>query len=139
MAHDPRKTALDVLNTLTKGKETLDNILRNIPQDDRYLTRRDRALFTAMVYGVLRWRSRLDHIIAHFSNTPIQRIEPGVLNILRLGLFQIIYLDRVPDSAAVNTSVEITKQIGASRAAGFVNALLRKSAGKLQQRSFPDI
>ena len=137
MAHDPRKTALDVLNTLTKGKETLDNILRNIPQDDRYLTRRDRALFTAMVYGVLRWRSRLDHIIAHFSNTPIQRIEPGVLNILRLGLFQIIYLDRVPDSAAVNTSVEITKQIGASRAAGFVNALLRKSAANYSNVHFP--
>ncbi|MEE9496163.1 MAG: 16S rRNA (cytosine(967)-C(5))-methyltransferase RsmB [Desulfobacterales bacterium] len=137
MAQDPRKTALDVLNTLTRGKKTLDSILRDIPQDERYLSRRDRALFTAMVYGVLRWRSRLDHIITHFSNTPIQKIEPGVLNILRLGLFQIIYLDRIPDSAAVNTSVEITKQIGASRAAGFVNALLRKSAANYSSVHFP--
>jgi len=64
-----------------------------------------------MVYGVLRWRSRLDHIILHFSKTLIQKIELPVLNILRLGLFQIIYLDRVPDSAAVNTSGEMTKQI----------------------------
>ena len=137
MAHDPRKTALDVLNTLTRGKKTLDSILRNIPQDDRYLSRRDRALFTAMVYGVLRWRSRLDHVIAHFSNTPIQKIEPAVLNILRLGLFQIIYLDRIPDSAAVNTSVEMTKQIGASRAVGFVNALLRRSAANYSNVHFP--
>ena len=137
MAHDPRKTALDVLNTLTRGKKTLDSILRNIPQDDRYLSRRDRALFTAMVYGVLRWRSRLDHVIAHFSNTPIQKIEPAVLNVLRLGLFQIIYLDRIPDSAAVNTSVEMTKQIGASRAVGFVNALLRRSAANYSNVHFP--
>jgi 16S rRNA (cytosine967-C5)-methyltransferase len=136
MAHDPRKTALDVLNTLTRGKITLDSSLRDIPQGDRYLSRRDRALFTAMVYGVLRWRSRLDHVIAHFSNTPIQKIEPVVLNILRLGLFQIIYLDRIPDSAAVNTSVEITKQIGVSRAAGFVNALLRKSAANYSNVHF---
>ena len=137
MPHDPRKTALDVLNRLNRGKKTLDSILGDLPQDDRYLSRKDRALFTAMVYGVLRWRSRLDHIITHFSNTPIQKIEPGVLNILRLGLFQIIYLDRIPNSAAVNTSVEITKQIGASRAAGFVNALLRKSAGNYSSVHFP--
>ena len=137
MPHDPRKTALDVLNRLNRGKKTLDSILGDLPQDDRYFSRKDRALFTAMVYGVLRWRSRLDHIITHFSNTPIQKIEPGVLNILRLGLFQIIYLDRIPNSAAVNTSVEITKQIGASRAAGFVNALLRKSAGNYSSVHFP--
>ncbi len=137
MPHDPRKTALDVLNTLTRGKKTLDSILRDIPQHDRYLSRRDRALFTAMVYGVLRWRSRLDHIILHFSKIPIQKIEPGVLNILRLGLFQILYLDRIPDSAAVNTSVEMTKQIGAFRAAGFVNALLRKSATNYGSVHFP--
>jgi 16S rRNA (cytosine967-C5)-methyltransferase len=137
MPRDPRKTALDVLNRLNRGKKTLDSILGDLPQDDRYLSRKDRALFTAMVYGVLRWRSRLDHIITHFSNTPIQKIEPGVLNILRLGLFQIVYLDRIPNSAAVNTSVEITKQIGASRAAGFVNALLRKSAGNYSSVHFP--
>jgi len=137
MPHDPRRTALDVLNTLTGGKKTLDGILRDIPQDNRYLSRRDRALFTAMIYGVLRWRNRLDHIIINFSNAPIQKIEPAVLNILRLGLFQIIYLDRIPDSAAVNTSVEMTKQIGALRAAGFVNALLRKSAANYDRVHIP--
>ena len=137
MPHDPRKTALDVLNTLTRSKKTLDSILRDIPQHDRYLSRKDRALFTALVFGVLRWRNRLDHIILHFSKTPIKKIEPVVLNILRLGLFQIIYLDRIPDSAAVNTSVEMTKQIGAFRAAGFVNALLRKSATNYNGVHFP--
>jgi 16S rRNA (cytosine967-C5)-methyltransferase len=59
------------------------------------------------------------------------------LNILRLGLFQIIYLDRIPDSAAVNTSVELTRKIGALRAAGFVNALLRKAAASHNEVAFP--
>lgn len=137
MEYDPRKTALDVLNRLNQDNKTLDAILSDAPGKEAFRFRRDRALFTAMLYGVLRWRNRLDHIIDHFSNTPIHKIEPGVLNILRLGLFQIIYLDRVPNSAAVNTAVELTKKTGNARAAGFVNALLRKAAGNYANVSFP--
>jgi len=129
MEYDARKTALEVLNTLNQDKKTLDAILSEVPGEEKFGSKRDRALFTALVYGVLRWRGRLDYIIDYFSNTPIHKIEPAVLNILRLGLFQIIFLDRIPDSAAVNTAVELTKQSASTRAAGFVNALLRKAAG----------
>ena len=125
---DARHTALSVLNRLDQEEKTLDRILLELPQGEDYLSRRDRSLLIAMVYGVLRWRGRLDHVIAHFSNSPLGRIQPVVLNILRLGLFQIIFLDRIPVSAAVNTAVELTKQTQRSRAAGFVNALLRKAA-----------
>ena len=125
---DARQSALSVLNRLDREDKTLDRILGELPQGDDYLSRRDRSLLNAMVYGVLRWRGRLDHVIAHFSNAPLDRIQPVVLNILRLALFQIIFLDRIPTSAAVNTAVELTKQPRSSRAAGFVNALLRKAA-----------
>ena len=128
MGYDARKTALDVLNKLNQDEKILDAILSEIPGEEGFGSRRDRALFTAMVYGVLRWRGRLDYLINYFSNTPIRKIDPIVLNILRLGLFQIIYLDRIPESAAVNTAVELTKQIASTRVAGFVNALLRKAA-----------
>jgi 16S rRNA (cytosine967-C5)-methyltransferase len=134
---DARYTALTVLNTLDQGGKTLDRILLELPQGDHYLSRRDRALLSAIVYGVLRWRGRLDHIIAYFSHTPLHKIQPGVLNILRLGLFQIIFLDRVPDSAAVNTAVELTKQTASSRASGFVNALLRKATQDHRRVPFP--
>jgi 16S rRNA (cytosine967-C5)-methyltransferase len=136
MAYDARKNALDVLNALNQDKQTLDAILSEVPGKEQFASRRDRALFTAMVYGVLRWRGRLDHIIGYFSNTPVHKIEPAVLNILRLGLFQIIYLDRIPDSAAVNTAVELTKQRASARAAGFVNALLRKAASEYARVPF---
>jgi 16S rRNA (cytosine967-C5)-methyltransferase len=134
---DARNTTLAVLNKLDQGNQTLDGILNDMIADRDNLPRRDRSLFNALLYGVLRSRGRLDYIIAHFSNTSIKKIEPVVLNILRLGLFQIIYLDRIPNSAAVNTSVELSKQGGLSRAAGFVNALLRKMALNYNYVRFP--
>jgi 16S rRNA (cytosine967-C5)-methyltransferase len=136
---DARNTALKVLMTLDRERQTLDGILDDIAPRTGGLSRRDRALFNALLYGVLRWRNRLDYIITHFSNIPLKKIEPDVLNILRLGLFQIIYLDRIPDSATVNTAVELTRQIGASRAAGFVNALLRKIAANHGGVVFPTL
>ena len=135
--NDPRYKAVKLLNELNRGDKTLDGILEAMSRSHNDLSGRDRSLFNALIYGVLRWRSRLDYIIAHFSNTSLKKIEPGILNILRLGLFQIIYLDRVPDSAAVNTSVELSKKFRAARAAGFVNALLRKAVRNHNSVPFP--
>jgi 16S rRNA (cytosine967-C5)-methyltransferase len=136
---DARNTVLQVLNTLDRGHQTLDGILDAITANTIHLSRRDRSLFNALIFGVLRWRGRLDYIISHFSNTPLKKVEPAVLNILRLGLFQIIYMDRIPDSAAVNTAVELTRKIGALRAAGFVNALLRNAAANYNDVAFPTL
>ncbi len=136
---DARHTALKVLNKLDQGDQTLDGILDAITPNTRNLSRRDRALFNALTYGVLRWRGRLDYIISQLSNRSLKKIEPGVLNILRLGLFQIIHLDRIPDSATVNTAVELTRRSGASRAAGFVNALLRNAATNYTSVFFPTL
>jgi 16S rRNA (cytosine967-C5)-methyltransferase len=136
---DARTTALKVLMALDRKRQTLDSILDDISPRTERLSRRDRALFNAILYGVLRWRGRLDYIISQFSNIALKKIEPGVLHILRLGLFQIIYLDRVPDSAAVNTAVELARQIGSARAAGFVNALLRKAAANHGSVVFPGL
>ena len=138
MKHDPRKTALFVLNSLNKGRHTLNRILEDIQNKGLFLSRKDQALFFALVYGVLRWRGLIDWTINHFSKTRLKKTDPVVLNILRLGLFQIMYLNRIPVSAAVNTSVEIAKSFASSRAAGFVNALLRKAAGEYEKIPFPD-
>ena len=101
MADDARKTALLVLNTIDKKQKTLDSILEEVIAKQVRLSKKDLALLYALVYGVLRWRGRLDWIIKHFSKTRLNRINPQVMNILRLGLFQVVYLTRVPVSAAV--------------------------------------
>ena len=139
MPFDARQVALETLNTLDRGRQTLDNILEGIPAEDISASKRDRALFQTLVFGVLRWRARLDFVITHFSSTRFDKIDPGVLNILRLALFQIIYLDRVPDSAAVNTAVELAKACVAPWVVGYVNAVLRKAARGYQKISFPDM
>lgn len=139
MPFNARGSALDILNTLDKAQTTLDTILEEYFTTVGFVSRQDRALMQALVYGVLRWRGRLDHIISHFSRTRFNKINPKVLNVLRIALFQIIYLDRIPDSAAVNTAVDLAKTAGAPWVTGYVNGLLRKAAREYQNVSFPDI
>jgi len=139
MPFNARKSALDILNTLDKGHCTLDAILEEYFATANPGSRQDRALIMALVYGVLRWRGRLDYLISHFSSTRFNKIDPVVLNILRLALFQIIYLDRIPDSAAVNTAVNLAKDSSMPWVAGYVNALLRRATREYQTVSLPDI
>ncbi|MCF8069355.1 MAG: 16S rRNA (cytosine(967)-C(5))-methyltransferase RsmB [Desulfobacterales bacterium] len=138
-SNDPRQKALDVLNAVERGALTLDRVL-----DDRFealsgLTQQDRNLFNILVFGVLRRQARLDWIISFFSKTKLKKIDKKILNILRLGLFQIIFLDRVPNSAAVNTAVELSKKNASPWTAGFVNGLLRNAARRHKEVPFPDI
>jgi len=135
---DARKTSLFILDTLDKGHKTLDGILEDVLGSKELFTRRDRALLHALVYGVLRWRAFLDWIIESFSTTPVQKIDSKVLNILRLGVFQIIFMDRIPASAAVNTAVEMSKSVAPSWVVRFVNALLRNTARGYKTVPFPD-
>ncbi len=139
MADHARNTALFILNTLDKGRKTLDRVLEeDITDKEQYLSKRDRALVNALVYGVIRRRGTLDWIIDYFSNTRLNAIDSNVLNILRLGLFQVMYLDKIPVSAAVNTSVEMAKSFTSPKVVGFVNAVLRSSAKGYKKVPFPD-
>lgn len=133
-----RPIALKVLNRLDESQKPLDVVMDELLPEGRFPTKRDRAFVQTIVYGVLRWQGRIDWIIRHFSNVKIQRIDPKVLNILRMGLFQILFLDRVPVSAAVNTSVELSKSVAEPYVTKFVNAILRKAGGSHMDVSFPD-
>jgi len=86
----------------------------------------DRRLATELVMGVLRWRGELDFQLGEISGRPAERLDPEVATILRLGLYQIQFLERVPKAATVNEAVEMTKAAHKRSAAGFVNAVLRK-------------
>ncbi|MBE6689229.1 MAG: 16S rRNA (cytosine(967)-C(5))-methyltransferase RsmB [Ruminococcaceae bacterium] len=88
---------------------------------------RERALLTALVYGVIEKRITLDFIISRLSSRPLDDIVPAVMTALEMGIYQILYFDRVPDSAACNESVEIAKKTAGNGAANFVNALLRET------------
>ncbi|BBO72830.1 ribosomal RNA small subunit methyltransferase B [Desulfosarcina widdelii] len=135
---DARAAALGVLERLDSRPATLDSILENEAAMIDALPRRDRALFNQLVYGVLRWRLRLDAVISAHASRPLKKIAPNLRNILRLGLFQIRFLDRIPASAAVNTTVALAKTHRASKAAGFVNAVLRSALREPGRDGLPD-
>ena len=84
----------------------------------------DRRFFTELVYGVVRRKNYLDAIIVHFAKRPLNKLSSLVVEILRLGIYQILYMDKVPDSAAVNESVKLAKKLTRGLS-GFVNAILR--------------
>ncbi len=88
----------------------------------------DHGLATELVLGVLRWRSRLDAAIASASSQPIAKLDAEVLNSLRIAVYQLGWLERVPAHAAINESVELVKAARKRSATGFVNAVLRKLA-----------
>ncbi len=138
MTSDPRQNALDALNTLEQGRFHLDYIIQELLDNNpRPMTRRDRALFTTLVFGVTRWRKRLDWIIGFYSHVPMKKIRPEVRNILRMALFQIFFLDRIPESAAVNTAVGLAKKTAPAWTVGFINGLLRNAVRNRDGLQFP--
>lgn len=86
---------------------------------------RDRGLATELVYGCVKYRGHLDWIINQFAKIKVKKMAPWIRNIIRLGLYQIIYLDKVPVSAAVNESVKLAKKYGHQGTVKFVNGILR--------------
>lgn len=101
---------------------------------DEELDVRDRQLSRELVSGVQRHRAALDHVLGLFARRPLSETDASVVAALRLGAYQLLYLDRVPARAAVHATVEALKQEGPRRAAGFVNAVLRKVAKLVEGR-----
>ncbi|MBI3812184.1 MAG: 16S rRNA (cytosine(967)-C(5))-methyltransferase RsmB [Nitrospirae bacterium] len=122
MKADARRAAWDILCLVESAKQT-DLILERELRSP-VLNPLDRAFITELVYGVLRRRGSLDWAIGRFT-THRSRQSVKLKNLLRLGAYQILFLDRVPASAAVNESVRLAKTLGEKAIAGFVNAVLR--------------
>lgn len=115
-----RELAFDVLKRCEKNQQ-YSNLALDAAFKRSDLEENDRALATALVYGVLERKLTLDHQLSSLSARPLDEISPDVRMLLRLGLYQLAYLDRVPDHAAVNEAVSMAGK----RAGGFVNAILR--------------
>lgn len=117
-----RQAALGALAAIDAGTDLPDALAhtRELLADER-----DRALAAAIVIGTIRWRARLDHLIAQAASRPLSKLDAAVLQILRLSLFQLMFLERVPASAVVDDAVSLTRRAGKTSAAGFVNGVLR--------------
>ncbi len=119
----PRFTVLELLNRM--DKRAYSNLALNDTLKKSGFSDRDKSFVSRLFYGVLERKLTLEYIIFMYSKRPLQQLDSSVRNILEMGLYQILYMDSVTDSAAVNESVILTKQCGKSEASGFVNAVLR--------------
>jgi 16S rRNA (cytosine967-C5)-methyltransferase len=121
-----RDAAFEILRTVDRGQAHSDDLLRG--KAVSALTSQDRNLATALVLGALRWQLELDQSLRPLLQRPSAKLDSEVLIALRLGAFQLLHLDRIPARAAIDESVELTKQSGHRFASAMVNAVLRKLA-----------
>ncbi|MBR2934178.1 MAG: 16S rRNA (cytosine(967)-C(5))-methyltransferase RsmB [Oscillospiraceae bacterium] len=122
---DAREVALLTLNACERQGGWSDGVLKK-QLSQAGLDSRDAGLATQLCFGVLQNKLLLDFYLSQFSNTPLKRMEAKVVQLLRIGLYQMLFLTRVPHSAAVNSAVELTRQHCKNpRASGMVNGILR--------------
>lgn len=133
--NDSRKVALDILIEYEKSGTYTNLALKKHLRD--ISNERDRKFITALVYGVIEKKLLLDYYISKVSSVKLRKINNVVINILRLGLYQIVFLS-TPSNAACNTSVDLSKSNGQYKSAGFVNAILRKLSVSYKQIPLPD-
>ena len=152
---NPRQIALKILNKFYRNEIFLEKILNdNLILNDNHNRNKNhnhnknngdnennlnQALITELVYGVVRWQIKIDFMISNFLKKDIQEIDKTILNILRLSIYQLNYLDKVPDYAVVNEAVNLTKSNKLSSFASFVNAVLRSYLREKEQIKFPPL
>jgi len=130
-----RFTVLELLNKMNNGAYSnlvLDSMLKTTAFSER-----DKSFISRLFYGILERKITLEYIISLYSNKPLNKLDDIVVNILKIGLYQLKYMDSVPDNAAVNETVNLTKQAKKTSAAGLVNAILRSFIRDQKNISYP--
>ncbi len=135
MSTPARRAAHDVLRAVHTGRADLATALERARRslDDP----RDRGLTGEIALGVERRRAALDHLVAQAATRPLSTITPAVLDLLRSAAYQLLFLDRIPAHAAVADTVELARETGVGRAAGFLNAVLRTLADSRRRGNLP--
>ena len=133
----PRGTAVKILNRVERTDAYLDKLL-DAELRSRDLSDPDKALLAEIVHGVVRLHGRLDWVLNGFFHGNFVKSETNIKNTLRVALYQILFLDRVPHHAAVNEAVEFVKRIRGEKAANLVNAVLRNIVRNLEGIRYPD-
>nr|MBU4513665.1 16S rRNA (cytosine(967)-C(5))-methyltransferase RsmB [Bacillota bacterium] len=131
-----REIALHILKAV-EADGAYANLALNRTLEQHQPEKQDRAFATELAYGTLRTLNTLDWIISRFLQKPLGAQSVWVRNILRTGVYQIFYMDRVPPAAACNEAVELTKKFGTPGAVGFVNGVLRNIVRKKDELVFP--
>ncbi|MCP1108808.1 16S rRNA (cytosine(967)-C(5))-methyltransferase RsmB [Ohessyouella blattaphilus] len=139
MTNNDREIILETLLMVTKEGAFSHQALKNVLDKYQYLEKKERAFITKVVSGTLEFMLQLDYIIDSYSKVKVKKMKPVIREILRSSVFQIMYLDRVPDAAICNEAVKLAKKKGFKSLSGFVNGVLRTISREKEKISFPDL
>lgn len=133
-----RELITDMLVTIDKGEEMSHILIRNVLDKYNYLPSIDKAFIKRVTEGTLERRITIDYVINDFSNTPVNKMKPYIRNLIRMSVYQIMYMDKVPESAACNEAVKLANKHGFNNLSGFVNGVLRNIVRNKEGVVYPD-
>ncbi len=134
-----RMLALELLTEITEDGVYSHLALRGALEKYQYLEKRERAFLTRLTEGTLERLLEIDYVIGQFSRTPVEKMKPFIRNLLRMSVYQLKYMDGVPDSAVCNEAVKLARKKGFAGLTGFVNGVLRNIARGLPDLTYPDL
>lgn len=133
-----RGIVLDILMEVLENQQYSHLVIRDVLDKYQYLEKRERSFLTRLAEGTIERKIELDYVVDQFSKTPVRKQKPVIRNILRMGVYQLLHMDSVPDSAVCNEAVKLAKKRGFSQLSGFVNGVLRNIARGREQIVWPD-
>ncbi len=133
-----RELSLDVLMKVLEKGEYSSVVLPQVLSNYQYLEKQERAFFTRLTEGTMERAVELDYVINQFSKTKVKKMKPLIRTLLRMGVYQILYMEQVPDRAACNESVKLAQKRGFHQLKGFVNGVLRNIARNKNQLEYPN-
>lgn len=133
-----RELILGILMEVTKEGGYSHQVIRAVLDKYQYLDKKERAFITRVSEGTIQTMIELDYIINQYSKVKVNKMKPVIRNILRMSVYQLKYMDTVPDSAACNEAVKLARKKGFASLSGFVNGVLRNISRNLDQTAYPD-
>ena len=133
-----RELILEILLEVTERGQYSHLVIRSVLEKYQYLDKRERAFLTRVAEGTIQRQIELDYILDQFSKVKVRKMKPVIRAILRMGVYQLKYMDSVPASAACNEAVKLAKKKGFGQLSGFVNGVLRGVSRSLDQLTYPE-
>lgn len=133
-----RELVLDILMEVNEKEQYSHLVIRDVLNKYQYLEKQERAFLTRLAEGTIEHMLEMDFVINSFSKVKVKKMKPLIRNLLRMSVYQIKYMDSIPDAAVCNEAVKLAKKRGFGQLRGFVNGVLRNIARDLDKLQYPD-
>ena len=133
-----RELITDMLMEIDSGKEYSHILLRNVLEKYNYMEEMDKAFIKRILDGTLERRIQIDYVLNKVSTVPVKKMKPFIRSLMRMSVYQILFMDKIPDSAACNEAVKLAQKRKFSNLKGFINGVLRNVSRQKDTMEYPN-